>query len=103
MLIYAIIFEEYGLIGGMFILILYLALLFRSVKIVIKSPRAFGALLAVGLSLSLVIQAMITMAVTVDLLPVTGLPLPLVSMGGTSLAWKMRIEGVENKVEQTDR
>lgn len=83
--IYAIILEEYGTIGGAFIMFLYLAFLFRSIKIVTKSPKAFGALLAVGLSMSLVIQALIHMAVAVNLLPVTGLTLPLISMGGTSL------------------
>lgn len=83
--IYAIILEEYGMLGGGLVLFLYLAFLFRSIKIVTKCPKAFGALLAVGLSMSLVIQAMIHMAVAVNLLPVTGLTLPLVSMGGTSL------------------
>lgn len=83
--IFAIIIEEYGLLGGALMVFLYLALLYRTVLIVAKSPKAFGALLAFGLSMSLVIQAMINMAVTVNLLPVTGLPLPLVSMGGTSL------------------
>lgn len=83
--VFAIILEEYGLIGGMFLVLLYLVLLFRCIRIVIKSPRAFGALLAVGLSFSLVIQAFINMGVAVNIFPVTGLPLPLVSMGGTSL------------------
>lgn len=83
--IYAIILEEYGLFGGATVLFLYLAFLYRSIKIVTRSPKAFGALLAVGLSMSLVIQAMIHMAVAVNLLPVTGLTLPLISMGGTSL------------------
>ncbi len=83
--IYAIIVEEYGLIGEGVLLVLYLIFLLRCIKIVIKTPKAFGALLAVGLGFSLTIQALINMAVTVHLLPVTGLPLPLVSMGGTSL------------------
>ncbi|MFC2110964.1 FtsW/RodA/SpoVE family cell cycle protein [Bacteroidota bacterium] len=83
--IYAIIIEEYGLIGGVFILLLYLILLFRGLKIVSKSPGTFGAFLAIGLSFSLVFQAMINMAVAVNLFPVTGQPLPLVSMGGTSI------------------
>ncbi len=83
--IYAIIIEEYGLLGGIIVLSLYLWFLYRCILIFIKSPGAFGALLAVGLSLSLVIQAIMNMSVTVGLLPVTGLPLPLVSMGGTSL------------------
>lgn len=83
--IFAIVLEEYGLLGGAFVMLLYLALLFRCVAIVIKSPKAFGALLAVGLGISLVLQAFIHMAVNVNLLPVTGLTLPLISMGGTSL------------------
>ncbi|MFO7977903.1 MAG: FtsW/RodA/SpoVE family cell cycle protein [Bacteroidales bacterium] len=83
--IYAIIIEEYGSFGGFVVLMLYLILLFRSIRIAQKSPGTFGALLAAGLSFSLVFQAMINMAVTVDLLPVTGQPLPLISMGGTSL------------------
>ena len=83
--IYAIIIEEYGLMGGALIVLLYLILLYRSIKIVAKSPGAFGALLAVGLALSLVLQAMVNMAVTVNLLPVTGLTLPMVSMGGSSM------------------
>ena len=83
--IYAIIIEEYGLIGGAFILLLYLILLFRGLQIVSKSPGTFGAFLAIGLSFSLVFQAFINMAVAVNLFPVTGQPLPLVSMGGTSI------------------
>lgn len=82
--IYAIIIEEYGFFGGAFIVFLYLAFLVRSAFIVRKSPKAFGALLAFGLALSLTIQAMINMGVAVGLLPVTGLTLPLVSMGGSS-------------------
>ncbi len=82
--IFAIILEEYGMIGGLFLVFLYLFFLFRCIKIVIKSPKTFGALLAVGLAFSLVIQAFINMGVAVNILPVTGLPLPLVSMGGTS-------------------
>ncbi len=83
--IYAIIIEEYGLLGGVVIMLLYLVFFYRSIKIFARSPGAFGAFLAVGLSISLVIQALMNMAVTVDLLPVTGLNLPLVSMGGTSV------------------
>lgn len=83
--IYAIIIEEYGLLGGLIVALLYLVLLFRSVRIFIKSPKAFGAMLAVGLSISLVVQALMNMAVAVELLPVTGLVLPMISMGGTSL------------------
>lgn len=83
--IFAIIIEEYGTIGGLVIVILYLVLLYRCVRIVVRSPKAFGALLAAGLSFSLTIQAFANMAVAVGLGPVTGVPLPLISMGGTSM------------------
>jgi len=83
--IYAIIVEEYGLLGGIALIGLYLFLLYRCIKIVTKAPKAFGALLAAGLSFSLTIQAFANMAVAVGLGPVTGVPLPLVSMGGTSI------------------
>lgn len=83
--IFAIIVEEYGFVGGFIILMLYLILLYRGVRIAQRSPGTFGAFLAVGLTFSLVFQAMINMAVAVDLLPVTGQPLPLLSMGGTSM------------------
>jgi cell division protein FtsW len=83
--IFAIIIEEYGLIGGFFLVLLYLILLYRGVRISTRAQGSFGAFLAVGLSFSLVFQALINMAVAVNLLPVTGQPLPLVSMGGTSL------------------
>jgi cell division protein FtsW len=83
--IFAIILEEYGLLGGAFVVLLYLILLFRAVRIVTKIPRTFGALLTIGLAFLLVFQAFINMGVAVDLLPVTGQPLPLVSMGGTSI------------------
>lgn len=83
--IFAIIIEEWGFIGAFLIVILYLWLLFRSIRIVIKSPNAFGALLAVGLSMSLVFQAFINMGVATTLLPVTGLTLPMISLGGTSV------------------
>ncbi|PWK77691.1 cell division protein FtsW [Mucilaginibacter oryzae] len=83
--IYAIIIEEYGLIGGLAVVGIYLFLLYRCIKIVTKAPKAFGALLACGLSFSLTIQAFANMAVAVGLGPVTGVPLPLVSMGGTSI------------------
>lgn len=83
--IFAIIVEEYGLMGALAIVVLYLVLLYRCVRIVTRSPKAFGALLAAGLSFSLTIQAFANMAVAVGLGPVTGVPLPLVSMGGTSM------------------
>ncbi|MGM0946408.1 MAG: FtsW/RodA/SpoVE family cell cycle protein [Bacteroidota bacterium] len=85
--IYAIIIEEYGMIGGVTVLFLYLALLYRGMRIVANSNKAFGGLLSAGLSFALVIQALINMAVAVGLGPITGLPLPLLSMGGTSLVF----------------
>ena len=83
--IYAMIIEEYGLIGGAFVLILYLVLLFRATRIMIRAPQSYGGLLAMGLAFGLVFQAMLNMGVAVGLLPVTGQPLPFISMGGTSL------------------
>jgi cell division protein FtsW len=83
--IFAIIVEEYGVVGGAFLVLLYLILLFRAVKIVTQAPGTFGAFLTIGVAFSLVFQAMINMGVAVGLLPVTGQPLPLVSMGGTSI------------------
>ncbi|WP_154288176.1 FtsW/RodA/SpoVE family cell cycle protein [Pedobacter puniceum] len=83
--IFAIIIEEYGMVGGILVVALYLLLMFRIIKIVTQAPKAFGALLAAGLGFSLTIQALANMAVAVNLFPVTGVPLPLVSMGGTSI------------------
>lgn len=83
--IYSIIIEEYGLIGGALIIFFYLLFLWRSILIFKRCPFAFGAFLAVGLSITLVFQAMLNMAVNVHLVPVTGLTLPMVSMGGSSI------------------
>ncbi|TRX54270.1 cell division protein FtsW [Fulvivirga sp. M361] len=83
--VYAIIIEEYGIIGGTIVLMLYLLLLYRGMKGVVNSERAFGGLLSAGLSFAIVLQAMVNMGVVVGLGPITGLPLPLISMGGTSL------------------
>lgn len=83
--IYAILVEEYGLIGGVVVVLLYLALLYRGIRNVSQSKRAYSELLSAGLSFALVLQAMVNMGVAVGLGPVTGLPLPFVSMGGTSL------------------
>lgn len=99
--IYAIILEEYGLLGGAIIASLYLLIFIRSIRMVVRSPRAFGALLAVGLSFTLVFQSLIHMAVAVALLPVTGLTLPLVSMGGTSLIFTSFAFGIILSVSRT--
>jgi cell division protein FtsW len=82
--IYAIILEEYGVIGGAFIVFIYLIFLYRCIRIYKKCPYAFGAFLALGLSFTLVIQAIANMGVNVGLFPNTGVTLPLVSMGGSS-------------------
>ena len=85
---------------------LYLVLLFRGVSIANKSEKTFGSLLAIGLTFSLVFQAMINMAVAVNLFPVTGQPLPLISMGGTSIWFTSISIGIilsvsrENEIEK---
>ena len=83
--IFCVIIEEYGLFGAFRVIVLYTTLLIRCIRLVTKSPKAFGAMLALGLCLCIVIQAYVHMAVNVNLLPVTGLTLPFISMGGTSL------------------
>jgi cell division protein FtsW len=110
--IYAIIIEEYGIIGAAFIVFIYMVFLFRSIRLFRKCPYAFGAFLALALSFTLVIQAMTNMAVNVGLFPVTGVTLPLVSMGGSSflftclsigiiLSVARNVEDAEGKAEIT--
>ena len=104
--IYAIIIEEYGLMGGAFIIFIYLVFLFRSIRLFKRCPYAFGAFLAIGLSFTLVLQAMANMAVNVNLFPVTGVTLPLVSMGGSSFLFTCLSIGiilsVSRNVEQLE-
>jgi cell division protein FtsW len=106
--IYAILTEEWGSATAIIIVFLYVVLLFRGIRIAIKSQRTFGSLLAIGLSMSLVFQAMINMAVAVNLFPVTGQPLPLISMGGTSIWFTSIAIGIilsisrENETEQKE-
>lgn len=83
--IYSIICEEYGVLGGAIIIFLYVFFFFRTTRLITKSPKAFGAMLVLGLSSLLIIQAFTNIAVNVHLVPVTGLTLPLVSMGGSSI------------------
>jgi cell division protein FtsW len=92
--IYPIIIEEYGLMGGAFILFIYLVFLWRSIRIFKRCPYAFGAFLALGLSFTLVIQAVANMAVSVNLFPVTGVTLPLISMGGSSFLFTCLAIGI---------
>ena len=105
--IYAIIIEEYGLAGGALIVLIYLAFLFRCIRIFRNCPYAFGAFLALGLSFTLVIQAITNMAVNVNLFPVTGVTLPLVSMGGSSFIFTCFAIGiilsVARNVEQVEK
>lgn len=83
--IFAIIIEEYGLLGGAMVVFLYLLLFYRALQIVKRTERAFAAMITIGCAFSLVFQALINMAVAVNLFPVTGQPLPMLSMGGTSI------------------
>lgn len=88
--IYSTLIEEYGLVGGAFILFLYLFFMWRLILLVKNSPRAFGALMAVGLGVSMVLQAIIHMGVNVHLLPNTGITLPLISWGDQYLVQCLR-------------
>ncbi len=99
--IFAIIIEEYGMVGGGVILLLYLTVLFRIGVIVRKCTRTFPALLVTGLGLSIVFQAFVNMGVCVGVFPVTGQPLPLVSMGGTSLLFTSAAFGMILSVSHT--
>jgi len=105
-MIYAIILEEYGLAGGAIIIFIYLVFLLRCIMVFRRCPFAFGAFLALGLSFTLVIQAMANMAVAVNLVPVTGVTLPLVSMGGSSFLFTCASIGiilsVSRNVEQIE-
>ena len=102
--IFAIIVEEYGLLGGLLTVGAYIWLLARGIRVIRRGSRPFGGLLAAGLTFSVVLQALISMAVSVGLVPVTGLPLPLLSMGGTSLLFTGLAIGIILSVsrEETD-
>lgn len=83
--IFAIIVEEYGLVMGAFVVLLYLILLYRAIRIMVTIPQSFGGFVAFGLAFMMVMQAMVNIGVAVGMFPVTGQPLPFVSMGGTSI------------------
>ena len=100
--IYAIIIEEYGIIGGIIIMILYAILLVRGVQNINETNRAFGGLLSAGLILSIGLQAFTNMAVAVGIFPVTGQPLPLLSMGGTSVLFTCISLGIVLSVSRGD-
>lgn len=92
--IYAIICEEWGLIGGITIMSIYVLLFFRTTRLVTISEKSFGAMAAIGLSLNIVIQALANMAIAVHLTPVSGLTLPMVSWGGTSVLFTCLFFGI---------
>jgi cell division protein FtsW len=92
--IFAIIIEEFGLIGGGFVIGLYILLLFRCVRIITRSNKGFGSMLVLGMGLIIVMQALANIAVAVHLVPVTGLPMPLISMGGTSVLFSSIMVGM---------
>jgi len=105
--VYAIIVEEWGFIGGFFVMLAYLILLFRAGVIIRASSRTFPAFLVIGLATLLVVQAFINMGVAVGVMPVTGQPLPLVSMGGTStlftcLAFGAILSVSRNNIEEKE-
>jgi len=100
--IYAIIGEEFGLIGAILIILFFLGLLFRIVIIATKSVTIFGTLLCLGVGLPIIFQAMINMSVAVGLLPVTGQPLPLISTGGTSIWMTCFAIGIVLSVSASD-
>ncbi len=101
--VYAIVVEEYGIIGGGVVLVLYLLLLHRGMKAAYNSERAFGGLLSAGLSFDLVCQAMVNMGVVVGLGPITGQPLPLISMGGTAMVFTGLSVGIILSVSRGER
>lgn len=101
--VYAIVIEEYGMLGGIVVLMLYLVLLHRGMKAAYNSERAFAGLLSAGLSFDIVCQAMINMGVVVGLGPITGQPLPLISMGGTSMVFTGLSLGIILSVSRGER
>ena len=101
--IYAIVIEEYGIVGGVVVIVLYLILLHRGMKAAYNSDKAFAGLLSAGLSFDLVCQALVNMGVVVGLGPITGQPLPLVSMGGTSMVFTGLAIGIILSVSRGER
>jgi len=99
--IYSIIGEEFGLIGTLGLLLLFMALIYMGLKIARRSPEPFGAFLAAGITLSIGFYALANMAVAVGVLPPTGLPLPLISYGGTSLMMTLAMLGILLNIART--
>lgn len=100
--VYAAALEEYGLIiGGIGVILLYVILFFRAIRIGMKTESKFGGFMVMGLSFGLILQALVNMGVAVNLLPVTGQPLPLISMGGTSILFTCFALGIILSVSRT--
>jgi cell division protein FtsW len=94
-MIFAFVIEEYGsIIGGFCLIFLYVIFLFRVIRTSVRSPKQFGALASLGLGLMITVQAFVNMSVAVDLIPTTGQPLPMVSMGGTSILFTFMMFGI---------
>jgi cell division protein FtsW len=92
--IFSIVVEELGLIGGVFIIIVFFILFYNAILIAIKSKTLFGTYLAIGITLSIFIQFFINLGVVIGLLPVTGVTLPFFSYGGSSLIMNFIMMGI---------
>lgn len=105
--IYAFIIEEYGYIGGVIVLLLYLIILYRGIRIALHSSGLFASLTSFGLTMLIIIQAFVNMLVSVNLIPVTGQPLPFISLGGTSIIFSSFAFGVilsiSRELDQNDQ
>ena len=101
--IYAIIGEELGLLGAIFVITLFLLIFQRGIKIAKETTDPFGVMLTVGISFSIIIYAFINVAVVTGIIPVTGLPMPLVSHGGSSLVMNLACLGILLNISQAKR
>jgi cell division protein FtsW len=86
--------QEFGYLGGLVVIALFLLLAWRGMRVAMKAPDTFGGLLALGITAWLTFQALINMAVVVNLIPMTGMPLPFLSKGGTSLVVVLAAVGI---------
>ena len=92
--IFSVISEEIGFIGSLFVILLFLTLLYRGITIALKCPTAYGRLLAIGITFSITMQAFFNISVATSFLPATGITLPFISYGGSSLAVSMSMIGI---------
>jgi cell division protein FtsW len=98
--IYAVISEELGLIGATLVLACFMVIAWRGMQIAVRAPDSFGALLALGLTAMIAVQALVNMSVVLGLMPTKGIPLPFVSSGGSSLLINLLGMGVLLNVSQ---